>query len=93
MTIGPWILAKRGKILKENDILHETIHWEQEKETLIIGFYLWYILEFLIRWIISGFKWKKSYRAISFEQEAYEGEKNPKYLTIRKHYNWIKYLC
>ncbi len=92
MTIGPWILVKPGTILKESDILHETIHWEQEKETLIIGFYLWYILEFLIRWIISGFKWKKSYKAISFEKEAYEGEKNPEYLTTRKHYNWIKYL-
>lgn len=70
-------------------INHESIHTAQMKEMLWIFFYLWYVLE----WILKLFKYgSKSYRNISFEREAYDNEYNLKYLDSRKHYSWWYYL-
>lgn len=56
---------------------------------LYIGFYLWYSIEFLIKLLIT-FNWKRAYYSISFEQEAYENERNLEYLNQRKHGVWLK---
>lgn len=69
-------------------INHEKIHWVQQLEMLIIPFYLWYIIEWLIKIIF----FKDAYRNISFEREAYNNEYNFNYLKTRKHYSWIKYV-
>ena len=63
-------------------INHETIHWKQQMEMFVIFFYLWYIIE----WMLKGFK----YYNISFEREAYDNEYSNDYLITRKHYDWIK---
>lgn len=80
------------KDLNEIDINHEKIHTAQMKEMLYLPFYLWYGLEYLIRYIISIFNDSDPYRSISLEQEAYNNDDNLCYLQSRKHYNWIKYL-
>ena len=54
-----------------------------------IGFYLWYIIEYLIRLIIYR-NTKLAYRNISFEREAYQNQYNLDYLSNRKHYSWFK---
>lgn len=69
-------------------INHEKIHWQQQLEMLVIFFYLWYIIEFLVKTIST----KDGYRNLSFEREAYANEKNIDYLKKRKHYAWMKYL-
>ena len=104
ITIGPFILTKR-KDLNEVTINHESIHWAQEKETLIIGFYLLYVLMFLWEFVrclcdskhgkIDGYTWrnstwKRAYRSILFEREAYNNEKNEEYIKNRRHYAWLK---
>ena len=72
-------------------INHETIHYKQEVETLFILFYLIYGLEYLIKLIILKDK-NSAYRAISFEQEAYEYENDFDYLSKRKPFAWVKYV-
>ena len=61
------------------------------QETLYIFFYLWYIIEWLIKLAIIR-DTRKAYRAISFEREAYLFQVIPNYLEERKHYCWLKHL-
>jgi len=72
-------------------IQHELIHTEQMKEMLYIFFYVWYIVEWLIRLIIYRDS-KRAYKKIGFEREAYSSQSDEDYLLNRKPYNWIKYL-
>ena len=87
------LFVRENAKLAEETITHESIHTSQMKEMLYIFFYLWYGIEFLIRWAGTWFSdWNKSYRGISFEREAYNNEDNPDYLKTRKHYAWLKYI-
>lgn len=79
------------KQLNKIDINHETIHTKQMQELLYIFFYLWYIIEYLIRLVIYR-NTKLAYKNISFEREAYQNQYNLDYLSNRKHYNWFNYL-
>lgn len=72
-------------------VRHESIHTEQMKELLYIFFYLWYLLEYLIR-LIQYRSFSRAYRNISFEREAFDKENDTYYLFIRKRYSFIKYL-
>ena len=47
--------------LSERTKNHESIHWKQQLEMLIIIFYLWYGIEWLIKMFIYG---KKAYMNI-----------------------------
>lgn len=67
---------------------HEAIHTEQMKELGYIFFYIWYFIEWLIRLLVNG---RHAYRMLSFEREAFENQNNPRYLKIRKRYNWLRY--
>lgn len=82
------ILLRKG--VRNNPMLmnHEYIHTQQMKEMLYVGFYLWYLVEWLIRLPMSG----NAYRNISLEREAYANDKNLHYLKKRKHYAWFHYL-
>ena len=66
---------------------HESIHTEQIKELGYIFFYIWYLIEWLLRLPFGN----ASYN-ISFEREAYANEKNKKYLQTRKRYSFLKYI-
>ena len=79
------------RIPNKIDINHETIHTKQGQELLWIGFYLWYVLEYLIRLIIYR-NTKLAYKNISFEREAYQNQDDLDYLSNRKHYNWFSYI-
>ena len=73
----------------EKLINHESIHWYQQLECLIIPFYLIYF----VNWAINLFTNKgNAYRSISFEREAYSNADNDNYLTERKLFAWIKYI-
>lgn len=83
------ILFTRDKSkLTDVDINHEEIHTAQIKEMLYIVYYIWYIIE----WLIKLFKYNNAYRNISFEREAYTNEKDFNYLSNRKHYAWFKMI-
>ena len=75
--------------LNKIDINHEIIHTKQMQELLYIFFYLWYVIEYLVKLIIYR-NTKLAYRNISFEREAYQNQYNLDYLNNRKHYSWFK---
>lgn len=81
----------RYKTLPERTIRHEQIHLVQEKELLYIGFWLWYLTEYLIR-LAFCWNWKKAYRSISFEREAYGNEDLMYYLQFRERFGFLKYM-
>ena len=82
------LFVREGAKISEQDLNHESIHTAQMKEMFYIFFYIWYIVE----WVIRLFKKGNAYRNISFEQEAYSNEDNLEYLNDRKHYVWFKYI-
>ncbi len=68
---------------------HETIHFQQYLETLVVGFLLIYIFDFIVGYI----KYKNgymAYRMISLEQEAHMYDDVEDYLTTRTRYTWLK---
>jgi hypothetical protein len=69
-------------------INHEEIHTAQMKEMLYIFFYLWYIVEWIVRLFYKG----NAYKNISLEKEAYSNESDMFYLSNRKKYSWMKYI-
>lgn len=69
-------------------IQHERIHTAQMVEMGIVFFYLFYILEWIIRIPLKG----RAYTNISFEREAYAHMHDKNYLLKRKHYAWFKHL-
>lgn len=72
-------------------INHERIHTAQMKELLFIPFYIFYILEWLIR-LLQYRNSFTAYRNISFEREAYANESNPDYISKRKPYSFLRYI-
>lgn len=68
-------------------ITHEGIHWKQQQEMLYVFFYVWYLVEFLVKLLFYG---KKAYLNISFEREAYSNDRNVVYIFTRRKYAWIK---
>lgn len=55
-------------------------------------FFIWYGVEWFLRWCAYGFNQNEAYHNISFEQEAYGNESNLDYLRTRKRFSWCKYL-
>lgn len=78
----------KDKPISKRILNHEAIHTAQMKEMGYIFFYIWYFIEWFIRLFINR---SHAYYRLSFEQEAYDNEKNLDYLTNRKHYTWFKY--
>lgn len=82
------LFARPEAEFDERLINHERIHTRQMVEMLVVGFYLWYVIEWLIRLTMKG----NAYRNISFEREAYGNEGNLNYLKTRKFFAWTRYL-
>ena len=77
-----------GIYLSQELVNHERIHTAQILEMGIIGFYVWYVVEWMVRLLRRG----NAYRKISFEREAYDNQRDLDYLQHRRHYAWRKYL-
>lgn len=94
MTIFPFIFIRKkmSRCFDDVDERHETIHGRQQIELLLLLFFVWYGIEYVVRWICYGFDGKLAYKNIAFEQEAYLNEHEEFYITQRKLYSWIKYL-
>jgi len=90
VTLAPFgIYLNKRYLTNQKTIRHEKIHWKQQIEMLILPFYLWYLIEYLIRLITDK---GNAYRSISFEQEAYRNEGDINYMENRKCFGWVKYL-
>ena len=92
ITLFPFIILKKEN-LKQDQILinHEKIHLRQQRELLVLLFYIIYGFE----WVIKFFIYKNgylTYKNLSFEREAYQNENNLSYLKSRKTWGFIKYF-
>jgi len=92
ISIFPFIFlstaaSKSSRVL----INHEKIHLKQQLELLVLPFYIWYMLEFLIRFAYYQNR-ERAYRNISFEREAYAKEHDLSYLSCRKFWSFLNYL-
>lgn len=88
INIFGMLFVHPGVLLNEETINHERIHTRQMLEMLVLPFYIWYVVEWLVRLPMSG----RAYMNLSFEREAYANERNLTYLKTRKPYAWVKYL-
>ena len=92
LAVYPFIIVRRDAIAKNLAFInHERIHLRQQAELLVIPFYLWYILEYLLKLIKYKNK-SEAYRNISFEREAYQNEKDLNYLKSRPLWKFRDYL-
>ena len=93
MCIFPFIFVRKyARALKTTDINHETIHGKQQIEMLLVLFFVWYGIEWFVRWVAYGFDVHLAYKNISFEQEAYLHEDDLIYLNNRKLFASWQYL-
>lgn len=86
-----WLIVKTGYAITSRLINHEEIHSVQQKEMLVLFFFIWYGLEFIFR-LAQYRNWKKAYMNVSFEREAYANQYDMAYLQNRRMFSWIKYL-
>ena len=77
------IIFVADKASKKNLVLinHERIHFRQQLELLFVGFIIWYYIAMF----------RKGYRGISFEREAYENQEDLDYLKNRPWFSFFKY--
>lgn len=91
ITLWPFLLVKDKLFSKDLIFMnHEQIHAVQQKELLIILFYIWYGIDYLIQF----FKYRshhKAYRNIVFEREAYFHESDQEYLKNRRLFSFLKF--
>lgn len=92
LTVFPFVFFRTRSLRADKTFVnHEKIHLRQQLEMLIVPFFVWYFLEFFYRLMQTGNR-HLAYRAISFEREAYENEKDPGYLNTRPFWGFLKYL-
>ncbi len=92
ISIWPFLFIRSRKFKEDFLFLnHEKIHLKQQRELLILPFYVWYLLEYVFRYAQTGNS-RKAYRLISFEAEAYKNENNLQYLKSRKYWAFLAYL-
>lgn len=85
------VFVRNGSNFFAQDYSHESIHVEQAKELFWIPFYLWYLIEYLIR-LVKYRSLRKAYKNISFEREAYQNQNALGYLQRRCRYAFLSYL-
>lgn len=92
ISLWPFVVL-RNKIDATDPVFlnHERIHLKQQLELLVLPFYVWYLSEFFIRYLLYRNAYKAYYN-ISFEREAYQNEFNLTYCTKRKIWAFRKYL-
>lgn len=86
------IFAKRkyGR-LASRDLNHEYIHTIQQREMLILFFYLWYVIEWVFKYMRYR-NWTRAYYNISFEREAYHMQHDLDYRHHRRFWAWLRYI-
>lgn len=92
ISLFPFVFIKHEGLKADPQFLnHERIHLRQQLELLVLPFFIWYAMEFVIRYIKFR-NWYLAYRNISFEREAYAQEDSLDYLNRRTFWNFIRYL-
>lgn len=86
------VLFTKRRPVTATVLSHESIHTAQMRELWYVGFYLLYVVEFAVRLLLS-WRWRRAYRAVSFEREAYLHQYDPTYAVHgRRPYAWVRFL-
>jgi hypothetical protein len=88
ITLFPFIVSKEK--MDETTLNHEKIHIEQQKELLVVFFYLLYAYYFIENYYFYR-DTHTAYMMIPFEREAYEYDGDLSYLSKRKRYRWLHF--
>ncbi|OQY01373.1 MAG: hypothetical protein B6I20_07775 [Bacteroidetes bacterium 4572_117] len=96
ITLYPFILLRYdakhyGPQKYANLLTHESIHLQQQKEMIVVLFYIVYAIHYIINLVKYGNK-NKAYRNIVFEKEAFTNEANKNYLDSRRFWAWLGYF-
>ena len=95
------VMVRRGAKIDEEVMRHELIHTRQMREMLYLPFYLWYLVEWLIRitWKLLTLPFtpqnerrhhlRDAYAHMLFEREAYRHANDVHYLSHRRHFAWL----
>lgn len=105
MAMWPFIFC-RGEATDKMQ-RHESIHGRQQIEMLIVGFYIAYLICWVIEMVRCAMKkhrgqvtstyyrqrnyWHRVEHSIIFEREAYAMEYYPNYLRVRKFWAWTSF--
>ena len=88
ITLFPFIISRDE--MSDITLNHEKIHIEQQRELLVVFFYILYVWYWL-KGKISGMSNDQAYMNIPFEQEAYRKQYQKDYLEKREKYAWRQY--
>ena len=92
LTLFPFVIVGDEGCKKDVVLInHERIHLAQQKELLLVVFYLWYAIELVYNKFKYG-TWHRAYRNISFEREAYNFERNLGYLKSRELFGFKNFI-
>ncbi len=93
MCLVPFLLVAPGVdlTLEGETMNHERIHARQQLEMGWIFFFIWYLVEYLVR-LMACKSHGRAYLNLSHEREAYAHAGDPGYLTHRRPYAWLNYL-
>lgn len=86
------ILFVRGDArIDDVTVNHERIHTAQIKELWYVLFYLWYLIDWLVKLVVYR-NFRDAYVNVVFEREAYANDEDEDYLKTRKRFAFIRYL-
>lgn len=92
ISLWPFVILGNEHLKKDDLFLnHEKIHLRQQLEMLVLFFYIWYAVEFFVRYLDCK-NGMLAYRNISFEREAYRREHDLAYLCNRPFWAFLKFL-
>ncbi len=92
ITFFPFVFLADKKDKSHKVLMnHERIHIKQQLELVIAFFFIWYLFEFLIRWVQYKNR-REAYYNISFEREAYANEKDLDYVKKRPFLRFLQYI-
>jgi hypothetical protein len=88
ITLFPFIILSEE--VDEYTMNHEMIHFEQQKELFVVGFYVLYAYDF-VKGMIKYKDKHLAYFLIRFEQECYNYQNDLGYIVDRKKHAWKQY--
>ena len=88
ITLFPFIISRDE--MSDVTIRHEKIHIEQQRELLVIFFYILYVWYWLAG-KVKRMNNDEAYMNIPFEREAYEQMYDVNYLNTRQKHSWKNY--
>lgn len=92
MTVYPFVFVRERDDKASLVLLnHERIHLRQQLELLVLPFFVWYGLDYLVKWIRYRDR-NLAYRNIVFEREAYANESDLDYLSSRRLWKFRRYF-